>query len=145
MAHIPEALRPACAPASFEEPVLAVLSCTALADSIVVTYTLYADQPSMAAVYDAAVIAAGIDDSSGRCYNRDDDGEITVTISRWPAENDYTIQDEPVGRYLCQNDATTATMTWTDDRLYVLARASSDTAAVNELISFWIDEAGPLQ
>ena len=145
MAHVPEGLRPSCAPASFEQPVLAVLSCTAVDGAVAVTYTLYADQPSMAAVYDAAVIAAGIDDSSGRCYNRNDNGGITVTTSRWPAENGYTIQDEPVGRYLCQNDATTATLIWTDDRLYVLASASTDTAAVDELISFWIDEAGPIQ
>jgi hypothetical protein len=145
LAHVPEALRPSCAPASFEQPILAIVSCTADGGAITVTYTLYADQPSMAAVHDAAVIAVGIDDSSGRCYNRNDAGEVAATTSRWPAENGYTIQDEPVGRYLCHDDGTTATLTWTDDRLYILARANSSIAMVDRLISFWIDEAGPIQ
>ena len=107
-------------------------------------YSLYADQPSMAAVYDAAVIAAGIDDNSGRCYNRDDAGAITATTSRWPSEDGYTIQDEPVGRYLCRDDGTSSTIMWTDDRLYILATASTDKAHVDALLSFWIDEAGPI-
>lgn len=145
LAHVPEALRPSCIPATFEVPVLAVVTCAAGGGGIALVYALYADQPSMAAQYDSEVIAAGIDDNSGRCYNRKDGGEITVTISRWPSENGYTIQDEPVGRYLCHEDGTSATITWTDDRLYVLARAISDRAHVDALISFWIDEAGPIE
>ena len=99
----------------------------------------------MAAVYDAGVIAAGIDDNSGRCYNRNDAGEITATTPRWPSDNGYTIQDQPVGRYLCHDDGTTATLTWTDDRLYVLASVGTDMANVDRLVSFWIDEAGPVE
>lgn len=145
LAHVPEALHGTCAAASFEEPALAVVSCTADGGAITVTYTLYADQPSMAAVYDAAVIAAGIDDSSGRCYNRNAAGEIVATTTRWPAENGYSIQDEPAGRYLCFDDGTTATLNWTDDRLYILAIATADKAIVDRLLSFWIDEAGPVE
>lgn len=145
MTHIPEALRGSCVPSPFEQPVLAVVSCSAGDAEITVTYTLYSDQPSMAADYDAEVIAAGIDDNSGRCYNRNDAGEVKVTISRWPSENGYTIQDQSVGRYLCHDDGTTATITWTDDRLYVLARASTDKEHADALISFWIDEAGPIE
>jgi hypothetical protein len=144
LAHVPEALRGTCTTASFEDPALALATCMADGGAITVNYTLYPDQPSMAAVYDAAVIATGIDDSSGRCYNRNEAGHVEATTSRWPAENGYTIQDEPVGRYLCSDDGTIATLTWTDDQLYILARATAAKAGVDRLISFWIDEAGPV-
>lgn len=145
LTHVPEALRPTCTPGSFDAPALALVTCNADAGAIILSYTLYADQPSMAAVYDAAVVAAGIDVDSGRCYNGNGGADIVATTSRWPSENGYTIQDQPVGRYLCHADDATATVTWTDDRLYVLARASSGLTAVDRLIAFWIEEAGPVE
>jgi hypothetical protein len=132
-------------PGSFEQPALALVSCTSPDGALALSYTLYADQPSMAAVYDAAVIKAGIDDNSGRCYNRNDAGEVTVTSSRWPSENGYDINDEPAGRYLCSDDGTMATVTWTDERLYVLATASTSKDNAGSLIAFWIEGAGPVE
>lgn len=146
LGHVPQAFRGSCTPGTFAEPAVAAITCAAENATINVTYTLYADQPSAAAQYDSSVIAAGIEGNSGRCYTRNDDGRFVATRSRWPSENGYTINDEPVGRYLCyETGAGVPSIAWTDDRLYILAVAMSSGGDIDRLVDFWANEAGPVQ
>ena len=143
LSHIPADVRSGCAVQPVGQPALATVSCSAEDGALDVTYTLYADQLSMGAVYEASVIGAGIEDNSGRCYNKDDAGQLVATKSRWPSENGYTVNDESAGRYLCFDNSGTPTITWTDDRSSILGVATSAAENVDRLVNFWVDEAGP--
>ena len=143
LGHVPGALRASCMAETLAPPAQAMLTCAA-DGGVTVSYTSYSDQPSMAVAYEATVLAAGIEDNSGRCYNKKDDGTFAATPDRWPSENGYTINDESVGRYLCyQPDA--PSIAWTDDRLYILGVAGSASSDVDRLVAFWVNEAGPLR
>jgi hypothetical protein len=144
LSHVPESLRGSCSPATGSAAVIARVTCPVDGGTIMVAYAAYADQAAMTADYEAQVIAAGIEDASGRCYNTNGDGTFSATKSRWPSENGYTINDESVGRYLCYESGT-PTVAWTDDRLYILAVATTSSTDVDRLITFWVNEAGPFE
>jgi hypothetical protein len=141
LSHVPEALRESCTPGAFVAPALALVNCTH-EGQISVIYSSYPDQASMTADYEAKVILAGIENSSGRCYHTNEDGTFTATTSRWPSENGYTVNDEPQGRYLCY-ELGLPSIAWTDDGLYILGIASSSSGDVDRLVGFWVNEAGP--
>jgi len=139
--HVPEAVRGTCAPGAFAEPVLARVDCTPN-DDISVYYALYANETDATDAYDRAFGRAEIDRDSGRCYN-EADGTFTATTDSWPSEHEYTLSGQPIGRFLCNVDGPPS-ITWTDDRLYILAVATSPTDDSDRLVSFWASEAGPI-
>jgi hypothetical protein len=139
--HVPEALRGTCIPGGFAEPVLASVDCTPSTD-VSVSYALYANATDVADAYDRAFARAEIDRDSGRCYD-EDDGTFTATTDAWPSEHEYTSNGEPIGRFLC-DVGDPPSITWTDDRLYILAVATSPTGDSERLVSFWATEAGPI-
>jgi hypothetical protein len=142
LTHVPEAVRGACVPGAFAEPVLARVDCTPATD-ISVYYALYENLADATDEYDRAFGRAEIDPDSGLCYTENEDGSLSATSDHWPSEHEYTQQQQPIGRYLCDIDGP-PTITWTDDRLYILAVATSPTGDSDRLVSFWATEAGPI-
>ena len=142
LTHVPEAVRGSCVPGAFAEPVLARVDCTPSAD-ISVYYAIYANLADATEAYDRAFARAQIDRDSGRCYNENADGTLTATTDSWPSEHEYTQGGSPIGRYLCNVDEPPS-ITWTDDRLYILAVAASPSGDSDRLVSFWAREAGPI-
>ena len=142
LGHVPEGVRNSCLPGAFLEPVIARVDCTS-GDDIGVSYALYANQADMYERYDSVFAHAEIDRDSGLCYTEQSDGTFTATSDHWPSEHEYTQQEQPIGRYLCDNDGPES-ITWTDDRLYILAVATSPTGNSDRLVSFWASEAGPI-
>ena len=57
--------------------------------------------------------------------------------------SDYSIGGSPVGRYFCI-ERELPTITWTDDRLNIGAVAAASTGDSDRLVSFWLNEAGPI-
>ena len=106
-------------------------------------YALYANAADANQEYDRSFRRAEIDRDSGLCYEVSADGTFTATTDRWPSEHEYTLEGQPIGRYLCDNDGPPS-ITWTDDRLYILAVATSPTGDSDRLVSFWATEAGPI-
>lgn len=142
LTHVPEAVRGSCVPGAFAEPVLARVDCTP-SDDISVYYALYENLADTTDAYDGAFGRAQIDRESGLCYTQNDDGSLSATSDHWPSEHQYTQQQKPIGRYLCDIDGLPM-ITWTDDRLYILAVATSPTGDSDQLVSFWALEAGPI-
>jgi len=140
--HIPEAIRTTCTPATFTAPVIAAVNCVSGAE-IGVTYSSYLDSGTMYAEYNASVDKAQFDRDSGLCYDVNSDGTVTATIDKWPSEHAYTIGSNPAGRFFCIERGL-PTITWTDDRLYILGMAMASTGDANRLVSFWLNEAGPI-
>ena len=139
---MPEAIRPTCAAAVFAAPVVASVSCASGAE-IAVTYSAYPDSGAMYADYDASVDRAQFDRDSGLCYQTNPDGTVTATPTKWPSEHSYTVGGAAVGRYFCiERDL--PTVTWTDDRLNIGAVATASTGDFDRLVSFWLNEAGPI-
>jgi len=142
LAHVPEAIRPTCTTAVFETPVVASVSCTSGAE-VAVTYSAYPDGTTMYVDYDASVDRAQFDHDSGLCYQTNPDGTVTATPTKWPSEHSYSIGGTAVGRYFCiERDL--PTITWTDDRLNIGAVATASTGDSDRLVSFWLNEAGPI-
>jgi hypothetical protein len=122
--------------------VLALVNCTS-GEDIGVYYALYATAIDANNEYDRIFRRAEIDRDSGRCYDENPDGTLTATSDRWPSEHEYTQARIPIGRYLCDSDGPPS-ITWIDDRLYILAVATSPTGDSDRLVSFWAREAGPI-
>ena len=142
LTHVPEGVRNSCSPGAFLEPVLALVDCTS-GEEVAVYYALYANAADANQEYDRSVRRAEIDRDSGRCYDEAADGTFTATTDRWPSEHEYTLDSQPIGRYLCNEDGPPS-ITWTDDRLYILAVATAPTGDSDRLVSFWATEAGPV-
>ncbi len=143
MSHVPESIRPSCLPTDFLEPILAMVSCAVGDSQVTVEYAKYPDADSMYAAYNDRVRVAQIETDSGLCFTSDG-GAITATPDRWPAERSYTVDDLPVGRYLCVN-ADLPTISWIDDRLLILGVTSAGAEVMDRLAAFWVNEAGPVQ
>jgi hypothetical protein len=140
--HVPEAIRGSCVGTEPLEPVLATVSCTAGDGEITVDYAQYPDRDSMYAAYNQHVRIAQIETSSGLCFD-DHGGNIGATPGRWPAENSYSVEGQPAGRYLCLvEDA--PFVWWTHDLLLILAGASAGAQSVDRLVTFWVNESGPV-
>lgn len=142
LTHVPEAVRGSCVPGAFAEPVLARVDCTPATD-ISVYYAIYANLADVTDAYDRAFDRAEIDRDSGRCYNENADGTLTATTDAWPSEHQYTQAGVAIGRFLC-DVGEPPSITWTDERLYILAVATSPSGESDRLVSFWASEAGPI-
>ncbi len=142
LTHVPEAVRNSCTPGAFVEPVLALVNCTS-GEDIAVSYALFANASDASAHYDRAFDRAEIDRDSGLCYVERPDGTLSATTDHWPSEHEYTQHEQPIGRYLCNVDGPPS-ITWTDDRLYIVAVATSPSGDSDRLVSFWASEAGPI-
>lgn len=143
MSHLPEGIRDSCFPTDFLEPVLATVSCVIGDGEITVDYEKYPDLDSMYAAYNDRVRVAEIETDSGLCFTSDG-GTISATPNRWPAERPYNVDGLPVGRYLCVN-AIGPSINWTDEGLLILGVASAGPAFVDRLVTFWVNDAGPVQ
>ena len=142
LSHVPEGVRNSCSPGAFVEPVIAQVNCTS-GDDIAVYYALYSDAFGLYGDYDRSVSRAQIERDSGRCYDENADGTLTATGDRWPSEHEYTLAGQPIGRYLCNVDGPPS-ITWTDERLQILAVATAPAGDSDRLVSFWATEAGPI-
>ena len=142
--HVPEAIRASCQESVPLEPVSAIVSCSIGDGEITVDYLKYPDRDSMYAAYNERVRVTQIEIDSGRCYVSDGES-ITAAPGRWPAEQQYSVGGEPVGRYLCLGPPPEfPSINWTDERLLIMAVASSGPAFVDRLVAFWLMEAGPI-
>jgi len=142
--HVPEAIRGSCQETVPLEPVTAMVSCSPGDGEITVDYLRYPDRDSMYAAYNERVRVTEIERDSGRCYVSDD-GSITASPGRWPSEQQYSVGGQQVGRYLCLGPPPEfPSINWTDDRLMIMAVASSGPAFVDRLVAFWLNEAGPV-
>jgi len=142
LTHVPEGVRNSCSPGAFIEPVLALVNCTS-GEEVAVYYALYANAADANEEYARSVRGAEIERESGLCYEESAEGTFTATSDRWPSEREYTLDSQLIGRYLCNEDGPPS-ITWTDDRLYILAVATSPTTDSDRLVSFWATEAGPI-
>jgi hypothetical protein len=140
--HIPEAIRATCTPATFTAQVIAAVNCLSGAE-IGVTYSAYLDSAGMYSEYNSSVDRAQFDRDSGLCYDVNSDGSLTATLDKWPSEHPYTVGGNPAGRFFCIERGP-PTITWTDDRLYILGLATATTGDANRLVNFWLNEAGPI-
>lgn len=142
--HVPEAIRGSCLPSDTLEPVIAIVSCSIGDGEVTVDYIKYPDRDSMYAAYNDRVRVTEIETDTGLCFTSDG-GTIRATPNRWPAEHRYSVGEQPVGRYLCLGPPPEfPSINWTDDRLMIMAVASSGPAFVDRLVSFWVTEAGPI-
>jgi hypothetical protein len=145
MSHVPDSIRPSCLPTDFLEPILAMVSCAVGDGQITVEYAKYPDADSMYAAYNERVRTAQIETDSGLCFTSDG-GTISATPNRWPAEHQYNVDGQPVGRYLCVNPPLgIPSINWTDDRLQILGVASTGPTVADRLASFWVNDSGPIQ
>lgn len=142
LAGVPEGIRDSCVPTDLLEPVLAMVSCVVGDAAITVDYTLYPDLDSMYAAYNERVRIAQIETDSGLCFSAEG-GAIGATPNRWPAEQHYTVDGQPVGRYLCL-DPGSPSISWTHDRLLILGVTRAGPEFVDRLAAFWVNESGPL-
>jgi hypothetical protein len=121
---------------------MAAVNCVSGAE-IAVTYSAYLDAPSMYAEYNSSVDKAQFDRDSGLCYETSEDGSLTATVDKWPSEHGYTVSQDPAGHFFCIERGL-PTITWTDDRFNILGLATASTGDANRLVSFWLNEAGPI-
>lgn len=143
--HVPEAIRDSCQPSEPLEPVIAVVSCSVGDGEVTVDYSKYPDLDSMYAAYNAVVGIQEIDTDSGLCFTSPG-GTSSATIGRWPAEHTYTVDGLMAGRYLCADPPPgLPSINWTDDRLMILGVTSAGPAFVDRLVTFWVNDAGPVQ
>jgi len=140
--HIPEAVRATCTPATFDLPVIAAVNCLSGAE-VAVTYSAYLDPGAMNAEYNSSVDKAQFDRDSGLCYEVNADGSLTATMDKWPSEHAYTTGGNPTGRFFCIERGL-PTITWTDDRFNILGLATASNGDANRLVTFWLNEAGPI-
>jgi hypothetical protein len=124
-------------------PVTATVSCLAGDGQITVDYSQYPDMDSMYAAYNERVNIAQIDTDSGLCFS-DDGGTISATANKWPAEHPYSVSGSARGRYLCRG-VDFPTIAWTDDGLLILGVATASPELIDGLVTFWVNEAGPIQ
>lgn len=132
--HVPPAIVDSCSTSPVGAPALASVLCTANDNSIVVSYTLYADTTSMETAYDANRAIFAPDAGSDTCE----------TSTNWPSEYSYTIGGTPSGRVFCADLGTTPEMYWTDTRFNILSWALFSAAGTREdMYAFWRDDSGP--
>ncbi len=145
LGHVPEGIRGSCLPTDFLEPIVAMVSCVIGDAEITVDYVKYPDLDSMYAAYNERVRITEIETDSGLCFTAEG-GAISATPNRWPAERLYNVAGQPAGRYLCVGPPPGfPSINWTDDRLTILGVASSGPAFVDRLVTFWVNDAGPIQ
>ncbi|MEX2546869.1 MAG: hypothetical protein WD830_03675 [Chloroflexota bacterium] len=140
--HIPEAVRDSCVASEPLEPILAIVSCSVGDGEVAVEYAMYPNRDSMYAAYNERVRVAAIETDSGLCYT-DDGDSISATTGRWPAENPYSVDGSAAGRYLCRG-LEFPTIAWTNDSLLIMGIATADPAFVDHLVTFWVNESGPV-
>lgn len=133
LAHVPAAIAPTCEMSPGAEPILALATCSADDGAIEVSYFLYDGDTSMNQAYEGYRLVSGIEPSTGRCSDP----------ATWPAENGYTIGDQPAGRWLCTEALGETTIYWTDVRLNILSQATHTTSDYGRLVEFWEGESGP--
>jgi hypothetical protein len=143
LSHVPEALLASCQPTGPDTSVLAGIECSIDDRSISVRYFLYESNDNVHQTYDAMFRTAQIDADSGRCY--DVDGQtISATPNKWPAEHAYSIDQQPVGRYLCFEVRDGFDVYWTDERFAIIGIAQASGDNLDRLVRFWLNEAGPV-
>ncbi len=133
LVHVPEPIRPGCFASPGTAPILAIASCTADSGEIVLTYFQYDGQQSMSTAYEGFRLISQIEPDTGSCNDP----------ASWPAENDYTVSQQPAGRWLCTEALGSTTIYWTDSRLNILSAATHTTSDHARLVDFWVDESGP--
>jgi hypothetical protein len=136
LAHIPEGLRATCTTATAaSSPGIEMANCTANAGAITVNYSEYASADLMNGAYQEEFANAQIDANSGSCEDH----------STWPAEGTYDVEGQSVGRRLCIDEQGQPSISWTDDRLNILAHATTAGTDAAALVGFWATQAGPIQ
>jgi hypothetical protein len=109
-------------------------SCSALTVGITLNYSQYASADLRNSAYQDEFAQAQIEPDTGSCEDH----------STWPAESSYDVGGQPVGRRMCVDQQGRPTIIWTDDRLNVLANATSQIGDPAGLLQFWTTQAGPL-
>jgi hypothetical protein len=132
--HIPESIRGTCLQGTAQPQTFVFNALCTSTDGFRVTYSQYADANGMDADYEQLFAQQQIDQDSGSCEDH----------ATWPAESAYSVGGEPAGRRLCTDQDDLATITWTDDRVLILASAQSASADADALIEFWRTQAGPM-
>jgi hypothetical protein len=135
LSHIPPEARDDCFGSTAVTPLLASAICTDSDREISTIYFLYSDAESMQQAYDVFTLGSGIEPDTGSCTD----------AQSWPAEGPYTIDQQPAGRALClvgEEDGR-PTIYWTDDRVNIFSWATGPAAEEEDLIQFWLNEAGP--
>jgi hypothetical protein len=143
LSHVPERLRESCEAADIQPSLLAATVCHSDDGVISVEYYTYTSQDDMYVNYNELFHGAQIDADSGRCYEGGRD-ETTATQNKWPAEHEYSTNEQPVGRYLCMDLTDVPGIIWTDDRSNVLAIVKALDGGADRLVRFWLNEAGPI-
>lgn len=133
LSHVPAALAGTCVAAPGGSPILAIATCIADDGAIEVTYFQYNSQEAMSQAYEGFRLTSEIEPDTGNCSDP----------TTWPTEDEYTIGDQPAGRYLCTEALGQTTIYWTDDRLNILSQATHTTADYARLFEFWTSESGP--
>lgn len=133
LSHVPEAVAESCFTTPGTAPISALAVCTADAEAIEVTYFLYDSQQAMFQAYEGFRLISGIEPGTGSCSD----------AATWPTEKQYTIGEQPAGRWLCTEALGETTIYWTDDRMNILSQATHTTADYARLVEFWVNESGP--
>jgi hypothetical protein len=143
LSHVPDAVLASCQPTAPDVSVLAGIECSIDDGAISVRYFLYESNDNVHQTYDAMFRTAEIDADSGRCY--DVDGQtINATPNKWPAEHAYSVDQQPVGRYLCFEVRDGFDVYWTDERFAIIGIAQASGDNLDRLVRFWLNEAGPV-
>lgn len=135
LTHVPIAFRESCTAIEGVAPVVATASCTQDNGEIRVMYSQYATNEDMDSAYQGFVSASEIEPDSGDCKD----------ATTWPAENNYTINSLPAGRWLCTDKPGDPTIYWTDERLHILSQASHALDDHARLVDFWVNDSGPYE
>jgi hypothetical protein len=143
LSHVPERLRASCEEGEVQATLLAVALCHTEDGVISVEYYTYVSNDEMYVSYNELFHGAEIDADSGRCYEGGRE-ETTATQSKWPAEHAYSVNNEPIGRYLCMDLDDGPGVIWTDDRSNVLGIVKALDGGADRLVRFWLNEAGPI-
>jgi hypothetical protein len=143
LSHVPERLRESCQETGFETPLRAATVCHTEDGAISVAYYTYSSADEMYVSYNELFHDAQIDADSGRCYEGGRE-ETTATQNKWPAEHGYSIDDQPIGRYLCMDLSDGPGVIWTDDRFAILGIVKALDGGADRLVRYWLNEAGPI-
>jgi hypothetical protein len=99
------------------------------------SYSQYPDTASMESAYELLVALWG-----GASVGNDQCSDPT----NWPTELRYTVDDEPIGRFLCYELGPSPQIRWTDTKLNILSWTYGlVNATKDDLYAFWNGEAGP--
>jgi serine/threonine-protein kinase len=122
----PELQTPACTRATPPEGALAAVDCFTDTPQLL-TYTLFADQPSMQAFYDAEVSTAGVTPQTGNCAA----GEASEDSWLNPGGAES-------GRLLCFTDQFgSSVIVWTHDTRLIVGESTRPTAEPIKHYNFW--------